>query len=249
MADGIDLMYVSCNRLEMTKASFAALIANTNWDLVRRLFLFDDKSRDQTFAYLLAAAGSVPVEVVSRHQKFGGPVAAMKLYLGRDDKAELLAKVDNDFVMCPGWLEALVAVLDANPELDIVGTEPGILLDVPAQGFDALTPMTRDGYVRAYRYRPCEHIGGKGLMRVSAFDGRPMRPHGKNGYFGFTEWQVKHPEVREGWIDPDLHCFGLDQLPLEPWMSLTNQYVSQGWQRPWPKYSPAAHEYWDWWLA
>lgn len=254
----IDVLYVAYNRLEYTRQSFASVLANTNWDLVRRLVVHDDGSTDGTLDYLMDATWQAPVAAEIATERVGGPVAVMNHYLARSDRAELLAKVDNDFVMCPGWLDALAAVLHANPALDIVGTEPGILLDVPAEGRPGmvLEPAKPGGpcesagcggTLHPYRYRPCEHIGGKGLMRTRAFDGRPMTPSGKNGYFGFTEWQVRHPEVREGWIDPDLHCFGLDQVPLEPWAELNNRYVKAGWGRYWPKYSWDAEQYWAWW--
>lgn len=241
----IDLLYVAYNRLEFTRWSFGALIDNTNWDLVSAVHVQDDGSTDGTAEHLEAQCAYLQdlhprLAVYFHGERVGGPVAAMNAYLELEDPAPLLAKVDNDFVMSPGWLDALHAVLQANPDLDIIGTEPGILLDVPAEGkYEA----------GGYRYRPCEHIGGKGLMRVSAFDGRPMHPSGPHGYFGFTEWQVKHEEVKEGWIDPDLRCFGLDQLPRQPFQSLTKKYVTAGWQRRWPPYGEDAAHYWDWWTS
>jgi hypothetical protein len=96
-----------------------------------------------------------------------------------------------------------------------------------------------------YSYMPASHIGGVGLMRRSAFERLP--PPIPDGRFGFTEWQHEHEPVR-GWIQPDLRMFSLDQLPLEPWLSITAAYKQvPRLQRDWSPYSKKMSYYWDWW--
>jgi len=251
----LDVLYVSHNRLEMTRASFDALLTNTDWGLVDHLFVYDDASTDGTFQYLdsaLASFTNVPYTFTSK--VFGGPVAAMNMYLGgrvprhKPRPSELFAKVDNDFVMPPRWLNDLHDVMQRVDELDIVGTEPMMGLDAEPEVMTHtgdVKPVS--GHLRAtpLGYTPASHIGGKGLIRIKAFMDRPMWANGRQG---FTQWQHRNEDVTKAWITPDIKSFGLDQLPLEPWMSLTDEYVAKGWQRRWTPYSPDSHEYWDWWL-
>lgn len=55
-----------------------------------------------------------------------------------------------------------------------------------------------------------------------------MLPSGRSG---FSEWQHTYQPVR-GWIRPDLPVALLDRVPLEPWLSLSQEYIANGWQRP-----------------
>jgi glycosyltransferase involved in cell wall biosynthesis len=239
-----DILYVSANRLEMSKESFTALIENTSWSEVRTLFIADDGSTDGTREWLeeqMEQLADYNTPVVINEAPFGGPVAAMNWYLRQtheayvDGETDRFAKVDNDFVVCPGWIDELLLQATLHPDVDLFGIEP--MLGPP------IMPPAKKRHLREARW-----IGGKGLMRIRAFDTCWPRPTGKNGYFGFTEFQSKHGFIKKAWVEPDLPCFGLDQLPFEPWISLTAEYVERGWQRAWNTYDTRATEYWDWWL-
>lgn len=232
----IDILYVAHNRLEMTRESFEALLANTDWSEVSQLLIADDLSEDGTYEYLDEAMERVPemTDVGIIHERFGGPVAAMNRYLDcHSEGVQTFAKIDNDFVVCPGWLGDMLKTLTLNPGLDILGFEPFV-------GEPTMPPFART-------IQDAPHIGGKGLIRLRTFSHCRPRPSGQNGYFGFTEFQTKHPHLTKAWVYPDLPCFGLDQLPFEPWVSLTQEYVERGWQRFWPPYDARATGYWDWW--
>ena len=234
----IDILYVAHNRLEMTRESFEALVRHTDWREVAALHIADDGSEDGTFEYLDLSIDKVPelVDVHLYHKPFGGPVAATNLYLDHvSEGVEQVAKIDNDFVVCPGWLGDMLKTMTKNPGLDILGFEPFV-------GDPTPPPYPRE-------IRDAPHIGGKGLIRLRTFSHCRPRPGGLNGYFGFTEFQTKHEHISKAWVVPDLPCFGLDQLPFEPWITLTKQYVERGWQRFWPPYDAAATDYWDWWIA
>jgi glycosyltransferase involved in cell wall biosynthesis len=229
----IDILYVSFNRLAYTRESFEALIANTNWDNVDRLFVNDDGSTDGAWEYLNEAFPRVPVEVIGRYGHPGdGPVRATNWYLDQETETEIFAKIDNDFVVCPGWLNEMLDVLTQNPGLDILGFEPHVGEKI-------------DGEARSFR--DATHIGGKGLIRRACIEDRRPTPSGRNGYQGFTQWQHLHPEVSKGWVAPDLPVFGLDQLPFEPWRSLADLYEAAGWARRWSEYDRSMGYYWDWW--
>lgn len=235
----IDLLYVSYNRLLYTRATFAALLRYTNWNLVRKLYVHDDGSTDGTWEYLLRAINDVPEPAISvlHGTRLGGPVDAMNWYLDQheDDGAplEIFGKVDNDMIVCPYWLEEMLRVLEAQPELDILGMEPFI-------GDPTMPPLAARTITLA------RHIGGKGLIRHRSFAGGQRM--NADGYQGFTQWQHAHEGVRKAWVTPDLPVFGLDQLPFEPWLTISDEFVARGWHRHWPPYHVAGGDYWDWWM-
>jgi hypothetical protein len=225
----VELLYATHNRLEFTRATFEALLDNTDWSLVEHLHVCDDRSRDGTYDFLNQAIRLVPVPVSLTSSDFGGPVAAMLHTVARC-KAGVLAKVDNDLVVCPGWLQALLSVLESSG-LDVLGFEPGF--GAPVAPVEA-----------ARSFLPARHVGGVGLFRTRIFQRAKLRQHGR--WFGLTDFQRHHADC--GWITPDLPCFLLDHLDLEPWRSLAEVYVSQGWSRAWPKYDPEMSAYWSWWV-
>jgi glycosyltransferase involved in cell wall biosynthesis len=249
----IDILYVAFNRLEMTRESFGALLRNTHWDHVDTLYVVDDASTDGTSEWLydqqmLWKSDNGPqadygTDFILSDRKLGGPVAAMNWYLDatRDQEhPDTFAKIDNDFVVCPGWMDIALRLHYLGSNIDIIGFEP----------MSGRPQMVRKDNHAEWRLNEANHIGGKGLIRKRAFERSGCRPHphGKHGYQGFTQWQRKHPDVIKAWISPDLCCFGLDQLPFEPWNSLTTSYVQKRWQRRWGPYDSLDTTYWQWWL-
>jgi len=226
----VDLLYVAHNRLRFTQATFAALIENTNWRRVENLYVIDDASTDGTNEFLLNSFdNAAPTKRIFTSGPFGGPVAVMNRAL---DWAEtsVLVKIDNDVLVCPGWLDALLDVLDAAPELDVLGFEAGFGDGLAA----AEAPRT---------WRLASHIGGVGAYRTRIFEKR--RPVAHDRYFGLTEFLRRYAKC--GWLCPDIPAPLLDHLPFEPWLSLTTEYVKAGWSRAWPTYGPEFEPYWSWW--
>ncbi len=103
-----------------TRETFTALTANTDWSVVRELVVYDDGSRDGTREWLQQAVGDVPAPVRFESTRFGSPITAMHTFI-RHAQAPILAKVDNDAMMPPGWLSQSLAVLDRYPDLDLLG--------------------------------------------------------------------------------------------------------------------------------
>lgn len=227
----IDLLFLSHNRLEFTRASVDALIANTDWSKVRLVRVHDDRSTDGTREYLESVEWPVDREFRFRH--LGGPVAVMAQYIA-DHPGQDFAKIDNDVLLPPGWLEDCLGVMDRHSELSLLGIECGNDFPQPA-------PCLRS-------YEPAVHIGGIGLMRGSIFQ-RNGRLH-PDGRFGFTEWQTAHEHVVKGWLKPHLPVALLDHLPMDPWRSLSEEYIRKGWQRKaWGYYEERSHRLWDWWAG
>lgn len=234
----IDILFVSKNRLTYVKHSFEALLAHTDWELVNRLYICDDGSTDGTAEYLREWLPRLDERGISRRfiSTFGGPVAAMNLYLDEAQDGELadrFVKIDSDFIVCPGWLEEVLRQMTLHPEFDVFGLQP--------RHGPAVTPPCAHRNVEEARF-----IGGIGAIRHRVFDLCRPRPSGFNGYQGWTQFQTAH-DFKKAWITPDLPAFCLDLLPFEPWITLANEYIASGVMRQWPKYDGMGGSYWDWW--
>ena len=227
----IEVIYLTWNRRKFVEFGFQKLLDNTDWSLVSHLHVFDDTSEDGTADYLSETlAAGVPVPATLHPCGFRSPVATMNHYLTLTE-CEVFAKIDNDIVVPPGWLETMSGVMERNHGIELLGMEPG-RMGPPDDDWDGV-----------YRTEHARWIGGVGLMRTSTFTTR--RQMEANGRFGFTQFQQ---EYRPGcaWISPDIKVFSLDQVPLEPWLSYSQDYVNRGWQRHWPSYYPGSSHIWDW---
>lgn len=227
----LDIVYVAWNRIEFTRASWMMLLENTNWDLVSRLYIHDDGSTDGTFRWLKQRIGDVPVETTFTIDALRSPPAVMNRYVAQSE-ADWFAKIDNDIIVPPGWLEAMQSVTDTNPEVELLGMEAG-------RGNSRHADW--DGI---YRFEPGSHMGGVGLIRTETL-ARRTKMNEQSGRFGWTEWQHEYQPIR-GWINPDLPVVSLDRVPFEPWLGLAANYVLREWSRPWGTYHERA-DYWDWW--
>jgi glycosyltransferase involved in cell wall biosynthesis len=218
----IDLCYVAKNRLEFTQETFRRLIENTDLTAIRNFVIYDDGSTDGTREYLQRQAATWGT---LRLTDFGSGVTPMVDFLARSD-ADFMAKFDNDAMLPPGWLPIALAVMERFPELELLGLEcHGHQGDLPHR----------------YEYTPI--LDGLFLARGSLLRGR-SRPVATSAWDGWGQWVLDN-KVRAGWLNPSIPVFLLDRVPLEPWQSLTREYVARGWQRPWAQYNPAVN-WWSW---
>lgn len=229
-----DIIYLAFNRLEFTQFTFQKLLENTNWRRVDNLIVYDDGSKDGTDLWLrkqVIKLGSIefPAKAAIHQTQFHSPVAIMNHYLDHYT-ADSFAKIDSDIVVPPLWLEEMARQMWLRPDLDILGMQAN---SGPPQHGKYGERTTEDA----------RWIGGVGLMRRRAFKFCRPSPHGR---YGFTEFQQRHEDITKAWIRPDLATFELDRVPLEPWLSLTKEYVASGWARAWGPYSEDANDYWDW---
>lgn len=218
----VDLLYLASNRLEFTRETFLALLRNTDWRYVRELVVNDNNSVDGTREWLAQRIRESPVPIRFVKGSYTSPVAAMNYFI-ETAQVPILAKIDNDAVVPPGWLRQSLEVVERHPELSLLGIE-------------AMYPVSDDPQL-VRSYVPAQFISGLGLYRRAAFARSRPTPIGK--YFGLEEWQMAYRTLLvRGWINPALPLFLLDRIPFEPWLSLSKKYVEFGWQRDWQKYDP-----------
>lgn len=225
----VDLFYLASNRLEFTRETFTTLLRNTEWRYVRELVVNDNHSVDGTREWLEQAIRDCPAPRTFIKGTFLSPVAAMVNFI-QAAQAPILAKIDNDTMVPPRWLGQSLEVMQAHPELALLGIE-------------AMYPHSEgDDVLRSYV--PAEFISGLGLYRRAAFHRSRPTPIGR--WFGLEEWQLSQgPALTRGWINPAISVFLLDRIPFDPWKSYSDTYVARGWQRSWPKYDPTC-TLWKW---
>lgn len=230
----VDLMFLAHNRLEFTRLTLETLSENTDFSLISTATVYDDMSVDGTSEWLAEFCKSKGLEYVRK--SYGSVVLVMREAI-QAGRAKYIAKVDNDTMVPPGWLNVCAAQLDVNENVDLLGIEA-------MHGNDPDPSVPR-------RCESSTHIGGIGLMRRSAFDRLGLPDIGDPPYFGFTAWQGGNAgRVVPAWLVPALPVCLLDHVPFEPWRSLSAEYVRKGWQREsWGEYPASRSFLWDWWAG
>lgn len=229
----VDLLYTCHNRKEFVKTSLQTLLDNTNWNQVASFTIYCDNCDEPvTEGFQLSGAHL-------RITTYGSIVAIMRDWIPRCE-APLLAKIDSDTMVPPGWLDACVDTLRVFPRVDLLGIEAyGDLVKYPSAD------------IYNHTIRITDHIGGIGVFRRRVFERFPdLSPNPSSStFYGFTEWQWVHPEMVKAWLDPALPVFLLDHLPFEPWKTLTDEYIAKGWmRRQWGQYeTQIGGNPWDWW--
>lgn len=226
----IEILYLAYNRLDFTGLSWHLLMQNTDWGLVDKVTVYDDGSEDGTLELLREKVPQCPVECELRETDLRSPPAIMNHFLA-ERRAEFFAKIDNDIACPPLWLNRLLTVMQSDSRLELLGSEAG--------------QTKREPEATEFDWTGCSHIGGIGLMRTKSFHTKGRPPIPSRGRFGFTEWQERYRLVR-GWIIPDLMIPQIDRVPTEPWRTLTQQYIENGWSRDWGHYPKDSHCFWDW---
>lgn len=225
MPDDIEIIYLAWNRRAFTELSFELLLANTPWDRVSRLRVYDDGSSDGTREWLAEAIRLCPVEHELHDTRLGSPPATMNEHVATA-RSEWFMKCDSDIALPPGWLEDATAIIAAKGHPEILGL---------AAGWTGV----KDG---PPSYEPARHIGGVGLMKVEAL--RRYGRIGAEGRQGWTQFQEKHRSLSVGWAKPDIQAVQLDLVPAEPWALLAAEYVERGWARHWQPYTDPS--LWQW---
>ncbi len=114
------LLVVTYDNLALTRLCLASL-QRAAGALPFEIIVVDNASRDATAAHLraVAAEGLLPLRFVENESNRGFAAATNQAAsLARGD---VLVFLNNDTVVVPGWLERLVAHLDRDPSLGLVG--------------------------------------------------------------------------------------------------------------------------------
>jgi GT2 family glycosyltransferase/Flp pilus assembly protein TadD/glycosyltransferase involved in cell wall biosynthesis len=148
----VNICMVTYNRLEYTRRAIAGLLKHTRYPHV--ITVVDNASRDGTSAYLqdLKAKGIIKNLILLDENV--GIAKASNLAWSQEPSAEFYLKFDNDIVIQkPDWLEKMVGVLDAIPQIGVVGYnfEP---VSYPLE--------TKNGV--SVRIKPKGNIGGACVM-------------------------------------------------------------------------------------
>lgn len=226
----VDVLFLTRNRLEFTVESLTALRCTTDWSLVNRLWLYDDQSEDGTDRYLEHASQSfvrMGIQVSLRTGAWNSPLAVL-LDCVKGNPCGRIAKVDNDALMPPGWLNIATDVLNRNPELDLLGI-----------GYrDDYRP---DDPPTTFSFTPARFVGGIGLFRIRVLRGIPIAE------YDLRQWNgINQADMNVGWLTPGLPVILLDKIRFEPWKTYAARYCQCGYHRDWGKYSPK-EDFFDWW--
>jgi len=120
----IPILFLCYNRLEYTKKSLEALMA-TNYPI--EVYIHDNGSTDGTVEYLKIVGDreqannlNWPIAKIVYSEKNIGLNKPFNNFLRIYKDSSFVAKVDNDTIMPPNWLNELFYVMTTKPELDAV---------------------------------------------------------------------------------------------------------------------------------
>ena len=141
-----DLVLLSWNHLEETQPCLESLFETTT--VPSRLFIVDNGSEPAVRAFLrgVAPRGAVREVVLLQNETNEGFPRGMNRGL-RASTAPFVCLLNNDLRFTPGWLEELIAVARANPEVGVVNPESSTFGNRPPSG------MSLDEYARRLRGR------------------------------------------------------------------------------------------------
>ena len=103
---GIDLLFITYNRLYYTRLSLASIIADPTEEF--SLTIWDNGSTDGTVEYLKAHVHDRRIKEIVFSRENVGQTAALTEIWSRSN-ADLLGKLDNDCLVTPGWTRPLAS--------------------------------------------------------------------------------------------------------------------------------------------
>lgn len=226
----VTLFMPTFNRNGIVQVALETLIDNSTPDLVEELLIVDGSSDDGLEKYVLGRSIEVsgqpfPVRLITIKERH--VVSAMQTAY-QEVRTSLVAKVDSDTLVPPGWLERLLSVIERHPDLWALGMQPWC--------------EVKDASPAECGYIPAPYVGGIGLFRKEAW--KDLVPTGQS-YFGWNHHQANQPWGK-GWIEPAMKVSLLDYLPFEPFQTLQKYYFDRGWHRSKGEYKNSSELLWKW---
>jgi len=163
----VDCALVTWNSLKLLKRTLETLAATDYPADKVRVYVADNGSTDGTGEYLAALAATYPFALHAITLPLNTGVAAGINAAILAGSAELVARLDDDIALEPGWLKAFVEDLRRRPFAGCVGTKT--INDNPARTLQWACPHS---YPNGYNYRDEPNLGQADyLARVAAIHG------------------------------------------------------------------------------
>ncbi len=189
MTGPIPVLMITYNRLEYTKKAVEALKQCRH----AIIYIIDNGSDPETIAYLKGEfvfdkAWSRRNDLVWLNSINIGIAGAMNQFLERTMIYNVVAKVDNDTVVPPDFLEKMIPHLE---KADIVQAKHHLIQASGVGSFDEWTStMPADGALRYNHF-----VGGSGILfKRKIVDRLPVTEH---KLMGWRQWQREHPEFKK----------------------------------------------------
>ncbi len=163
----VDCALVTWNSLKLLRRTLETLAATDYPAEKIRVYVADNGSTDGTGAYLAALAADYPFALQAITLPLNTGVAAGINAAILAGSAGLVARLDDDIALEPGWLKTFVADLRHRPFAGCVGTKT--INDTPARTLQWACPHS---YPNGYNYRDEANLGQADyLARVAAIHG------------------------------------------------------------------------------
>jgi glycosyltransferase involved in cell wall biosynthesis len=114
----VPVLFISYNRLPYTKQALEALLKTT---YPIKIFIWDNGSTDGTREWLADLKGNPKIDYIVLHDVNEGINFAFNTFIRKYKDYHYGAKVDNDTLVQPDWLDKLTEVMDTHPDLDACG--------------------------------------------------------------------------------------------------------------------------------
>jgi RimJ/RimL family protein N-acetyltransferase len=114
----IPVLFITYNRLGYTKQALEALLQTRR---PVKIYIWDNGSDDGTKEYLESMKDDPKIDHIHFNDYNSGINKAFNDFIRRYRDGDFIAKVDNDTIVEPAWLDKLLDVMIAKPELDALG--------------------------------------------------------------------------------------------------------------------------------
>jgi len=127
-----DIIIPIWNQLEVTRECLEAILKNTGYPY--RMILIDNGSDSVTADYLKNAIGQLGADsILVRNNKNLGFVKAVNQGIAASDAA-FICIMNNDTIAQDGWLQEMVDVMDAHPEIGLLNPSSNTSGQYPSAG-------------------------------------------------------------------------------------------------------------------